>query len=110
MILGIGYYIPFIIISMPTVPSDKGLLVNRRDLTDLPWITLGQRPPRENCLVVYCALAVFLFLEALLRMGSLVLYLSQRHVLLHHRALTSEDSLKPYQIMFGRSTSISFLK
>ncbi|EDQ99260.1 uncharacterized protein LACBIDRAFT_335177 [Laccaria bicolor S238N-H82] len=71
-------------------------------LVDLPLLLL-------EVAVVYCALAIFLFLEALLRMGSLILYLSQQHVLLHHRALTAEDNLKPYQIMFGRSTSLIFL-
>jgi hypothetical protein len=77
-----------------------------------PGGIFGNRPlsPVKNCLVVYCALAIFLFLEALLRMGSLILYLSRHHVLLHHRALTAEDSLKPYQIMFGKSTSVILLK
>ena len=96
MILGIGHYISFIIIQ------------TRDTLTIRPepeWPL-----PVKTYLVIYCALAFFLFLEALLRMGSLILYLSRHHVLLHHRALTSEDSLKPYQIMFGRSTSITFLK
>ncbi|KIJ93337.1 hypothetical protein K443DRAFT_646228 [Laccaria amethystina LaAM-08-1] len=83
---GIGYYIQFFTKSVP------------QDLLSF-----------KNCLVVYCALATFLFLEALLRMGSLILYLSQHHVLLHHQTLIAEDSLKPYQIMFGRSTSIRFL-
>ncbi|EDR05148.1 uncharacterized protein LACBIDRAFT_303536 [Laccaria bicolor S238N-H82] len=105
-VAGIGYYIPFIIKSMPTV---EGLTLTQRDLTSSPIWHYGQRPPVKNCLVIYCALAIFLLLEALLRMGSLILYLSQHHVLLQHRALTSEDSLKPYQIMFGRSTSITFL-
>ena len=63
--------------------------------------------PAKNCVVVYCALGIFLFLEVLLRMGSLILYLSQNHVLLHHQALNAEDSLKCSQIIFGRSTSIA---
>ena len=84
-ILGIGYYISVIIPSTPF-------------------------RPQKNYVLIYFALAVFLSLEALLRMRSLFLYLSQNHVLFHHQDLTAEDSLKPYQIMFGRSTSITFLK
>ena len=64
----------------------------------------------KNCVVVYCALEIFLFLEALIRMGSWILYVFQNHVFLHHRAFTAENSLKPYQIMFGRSASTIFLK
>ena len=72
--------------------------------------TLGNQLPTKNCVVAYISLAMFLCLEALLRIGSLILYLSQHHVLLHHRALTEENSLKPYQIIFGRSTSVIFFK
>ena len=88
-------------LSLITAPDDMDIIAHE---------TYGHRPPVKNCVVVYCALASFLFLEALLWMGSLILYLAQHHVLLHHRALTAEDSLKPYQIMFGRSTSIIFSK
>ena len=73
-------------------------------------LSSGNHPPTKNCVIVYISLAIFLCLEALLRMGSLILYLSQHHVLLHHRALTAGDSLKPYQIIFGRSTSVIFSK
>jgi len=92
--LGIVYYIPFITRSISLLHASG---------------TIPGRQPIKNCLVVYCALAIFLFLEAFLRMGSLILYLSQHHVLLHHRALAAEDHLKPYQIMFGRSASVIFL-
>jgi len=108
--LGIGYYIPFIAISMPSEPTEFPDVDQLPDLFVGITKILGNQPPTKNCQVVYLALAIFLFLEALLQMGSLILYLSQHHVLLHHRALTAEDSLKPYQIMFGRSTSVIFLK
>ncbi|EDR01903.1 uncharacterized protein LACBIDRAFT_310378 [Laccaria bicolor S238N-H82] len=78
-VAGIGYYIPFIAISMPSLPIMPDAAFNLR-----------HQPPTINCVAVYIALAIFLFLEALLQMGSLILYCSQHHVLLHHRALTAE--------------------
>ena len=92
MVLGLGFYIPFSV----ALYRQSGWY---------PFNNVLQRVPSSYiCLVVCCLLLVFLSLELVLRIGSLIICIIRRRQNSSEDS-TSQEKIKPYQILFGHSSS-----